>query len=272
MAIDYEKELRRVADMAIFTDSIRPETIRIGAQNLDTIDIDYGPNSDNPLTYHNARHSLNRCEGLVVLANLLAPYIAGDQLRYIYDLGIIGMSGHDRKQGLDPHSNEMVSSRLTVELVERHGGRLLNTGDNKTRLHNGIMGTEAHVDNTGKVIQPNVARGPSDPLIFMMAFSDIGGIAIEGPDRMLNDSVRLFFEYFRNPNPIQLLGWMASQTQFIRQQFNDHVMVPKIAHHWRNPAAVKAVYSAMHFAFYDNIQASYTLAKGFQAHGTVIEE
>lgn len=261
-----------MASQAIHTDGLQRETILISAVSLEAIDSKYGPRSPNPLAFHNAPHSLERCAGGIGLINLVAPYIAKDQLHLIYDLMMLGMAGHDYEQGMNPTSNVRVSARYMINLVERHGGKILNTRTSRNRLQRGTMSTEAHVDDTGRVRQPNVMKGQPDPLIFGMAFTDTGMIAIEGPPRMLSDSTSLIYERFADPTPQQLLGGLADQPQFIRQQFNDYLIKRHIAYHWRDRAKARAVYRAMHRAYNQNITAAYSLAKGIATNGIIIED
>ena len=258
MTLDYEKEVTGIAELAPFPESVRPEAILIASRTLELIDVKYGLTSDQPLPYHNAPHSLTVCRRTMRLTNLLYPYIPPPLRVNICDLAIMGGPLHDVEQGHDPHRNVVESAEHGTAMIEDQGGVHLNNPQFKHRLHEMIIGTEAQIDKSGRVFQPNIRSGSHDPAKFKLAFSDICGIAMEGPRRMINDATNLCYEIFGTPTFEQYFTFLKSQVSFMRHQLNDHVIMANIAYHF--PANQPNVYAALHGAFHENIIAAHGLA------------
>jgi hypothetical protein len=257
MPADFEKEITEIATMIEPSCELAPETIPIAVESLEEIDNDYGPGSDNPLSFHDAPHSVGVTRRGVRLANILYPYIRPLHRRRFFDLVIIDGATHDRRQDLGPVENEIASAETAVQKVEAADG-ILNTMIFKKRLVYGDLATAVRMEDDGKLVQVNIQRGAHDPIKFNMAFSDINGIAMEGNKRMWQDATNLYYEITDEPTIEGLCTFLIDQRKFLRQRLNDGRIKSDIAYYF--PDDVEAVYKDMRKAFHGNIVSSHGLA------------
>jgi len=258
MSTDFGHEINAIAAMVEPPDiEVHPEAIAIATQSLGEIDDKYGSESENPLSFHNAGHTLGMTRRVVRLTNLLYPFIPPKYQEGIYDLGIVGGSTHDWEQGLGPSANEQASSEYAAAQVEAEGGPL-NSDLFKTRLDLGIQATAVQFAEGGELVQAQLQRGKPDPFKFIMGFGDINGIAMEGPFRMTKDATNLYYEITQDPTVLGLLQFLADQEVFLSRRLGDWRMKADIAYHF--PDSINEVYGAMHNAYHKNIVAAHGLA------------
>lgn len=259
MALDIEDRLTHMATMVEPAGvEIRPEAIAIGTTLLREVDTKYGPDSDHPLSFHNASHGLDMTERLILVLNLLWPFMEDRYREDIYDLAMVGGPGHDWRQLLKtPGLNEQYSSKRTIKEVEAHGGPL-NTDRFKRRLDLGIMATAVQFLPTGEIVQARLQSGEADQFKFAMAFGDINGIAMEGPARMVQDATNHYYEITDEPTVDGWFKFLIGQEGFLSERLNDRRIKADIAYHF--PDSIEEVYAAMYGAFHKNIVAAHGLA------------
>jgi hypothetical protein len=257
--MDFEREMANIATIVEPPEQkISGEALTIATESLHAIDLKYGPNSDNPLPFHNAEHSVAVTRRVIRFINILYPYMKPRQRSGIYDLGAIGGPNHDFEQGLGVAENEKASGGQAVQRVAESGGATINTDTFKKRLLGGIQATTVQMEDDGDIVQVNVQKGSHDPFKFAMAFSDINGIAMEGSRRMFNDATRLCYEIYGEPTLDQLYNFLVSQASFLRKRLNDHRVKSDIAYYF--PNEVEDVYHDMRKAFRSNILSAYGMA------------
>jgi hypothetical protein len=262
MSIDYERELTAITDLVEPPDQlVSSAAIAIGAEALSEIDAKYGPDSENPLTFHDADHSLGVTRRAVRLTNILYPYMSPRHRAKIYDLDIIGGATHDFERDVEPQENERISGEYAVAQVIELGGSQLNTAKFKKRLFDGILATAVEMKDDGEILQVNVQKGSHDPFKFVMSFGDINGIAMEGPKRMLSDATKLCDEVHGKPTLDELCNFLVSQASFLRKRLNDPRVQSDIAYYF--PEDTKQVYTDMRKAFRSNILSAYGMAVTF---------
>jgi hypothetical protein len=261
MAVDFEKEVVQMMDAVnpAFEYTFAPETLELAVIQLERINDRYGPDSDTPLEYHDAPHSIAVPRRFVRLGNILFPYMKPAHQSRFFDGGIIVGTHHDDEQGLGPIENELASAAHTVRKIEEADG-VLNTKAFKKRVTDGTEATAVRMDDNGKLIQINLRRGSHDPLKFNIAFADINGIAMEGEERMVLDATDLYHEL----TPVERqsdegqVAFYESQVKFLRQRLNDGQIKGDIAYYF--PDDVEAVYKAMRKEFHRNIRSAHGIA------------
>jgi hypothetical protein len=257
MLMDFEKEITHIATMIEPDIQLAPETIPITVGAVEEIDQDYGPESDNPLSFHNAPHSVGMIRRGVRMANILYPYIGPVHRRRFFDLVFVGGGVHDRWQNLGPIENERASAAYGVQMIEEADG-ILNTNIFKKRLVYAAEATAVRMKDDGKLVQVNLQRGAHDPIKFNAAFADINGIAMEGPKRMVEDAANLYDEITDEPTEEGLYDFLANQKAFLRGRLNDGQVKADIAYYF--PDDAEAVYKDMRRAFRRNILSAFRLA------------
>lgn len=258
MSTDFEREIVGIAQMIKPAGyELAPETISIAAESLEEIDRKYGPDSDHPLAFHNAPHSVGVTRRTVRLTNMLYPFIRAKYQDGIFDLAIIAGADHDHEQELGPDANEEASSEDAQHRVEEAGGVLTAEGFKK-RLGDGILATtvEPRGDNN-ELVQVNLQTGTHDPIKFIMAFSDINGIAMEGSKRMWQDATNLYYEITEEPTIEGLFNFYANQADFLKQRLNDGRVKSDIAYYFPND--IEGVYGVMRQAFHKKIVSAHSL-------------
>jgi hypothetical protein len=273
--IDFEKEINGLAA------SIEPEgyelspTVRsIAAIALRDIEVRYGEESDEPLPQHNATHAIDVAGRAIQLTNLLYDFVPEESRENIYELALLVGITHDWEQFEGNGKNERASANYLIGLIEQYGDENINTDEFKQRARSGTMATEYEIDDKGIINQINLGKGKPepddepDPFEFIIAFADINGIAMEGPDRMSEDMTRLFFERSRGGEPSKddLEKLIAYQPTFIKSQLNDHRIKPYIAYYFshlepENEGIDNPVYSKMREAYNPNIKAAFDKAQ-----------
>lgn len=257
MAVDFEREVIKIAATVPEPEMVSSDAIAIAVQSLHSIDERYGVDSDNPLAYHNAYHSLDVCRRGVRLAILLHPYIPPKYSGDIYNLAIMNGPTHDWRQDLGPHHNEIASADYAAEQARGASDPRINSEAFGLRLHEGIMATEVERTERGEIVQVNLQKGSHDPHKFIAAFSDINGIAMEGRKRMIRDAVNLCYEIYKDPTLEQLWNFIIDQPTFLRQRLNDGRIKADIAYYF--PSDIDAVYGIMRKAFHANIISAHGL-------------
>ncbi len=257
MSADFEREITHIAAQIEPTYTLAPETIHIAVASLEEVDRRYGPDSDNPLPFHNAPHSLGVARRSVRLNNILYRYIKPQWRPRIFDLGIIAGTNHDREQDLGPAVNEQASAEGAVEEVIAANG-VLNTKMFKQRLIRANLATAAEMQEDGKLIQPNLQKGSRDPIKFIMGFVDINGIAMEGDKRMWPDATNIYYETTDEPTSEDLCAFLIDQRRFLRHRLNDGIIKSDIAYYF--PDDIDPVYKDMRKAFHGNIARAFSLA------------
>ncbi len=257
MALDIEKEVVQIARKIPQGITLAPETIPLTIEAVEEINRDYGPESDNPLLFHNAPHSIGVIRRDVRMANMLYPYLGPVHRRRYYDLALYAGGIHDRRQDLGPIENERASAAYGVQQIEATDG-ILNTQSFKKRLVYAANATAVRMDEKGKLVQVNLQSGAHDPIKFNMAFADINGIAMEGPKRMVEDATNLYYEITDEPTDEGLYDFLAGQRAFLRGRLNDVQIKADIAYYFPNDA--EAVYKDMRKAFRGNILSAFRLA------------
>lgn len=259
MSVDFERQVTEIAGMVRPDVRLAPETVPLATEALYAINGDFGPDSDDPLSFHNAPHSVAVARRAVRIGNILYPYMRPVHRRRFFDGMILGGTTHDRYQHLGPGENELASAAYGVELVEAADG-VLNTDFFKRRLTYADLATEVRMDEDGRLIQVNLRTGARDPIKFGMSFADINGIAMEGDMRMWEDATNLYYE--QTPTDEQsisgLVDFYSGQVRFLRQRLNDNQIKPDIAYYF--PDSVDEVYRDMRREYHGNIVSAHDLA------------
>lgn len=255
--MDYEKQIHQIIKLVPEGIELAPETPAIAAAALEAVDRRYGPDSERPLSFHNAPHSVGVARRNVRMSNILLPYVRDGYKPYFYDLGILGGTGHDYDQDSGPGANEDNSTDYIVEEIEAADG-VLNTDTFKKRMGLGIDATKVEMQEDGSLVQTSLQKGSHDPIKFSMAFSDINGIAMEGSKRMWRDATNLYYEITPEPTVEGHANFLISQAGFLRQRLNDPRVKADIAYYF--PDNINAVYGDMRKAFHANITSAYRLA------------
>lgn len=260
MSADYEREIVAIADMVEPPEQqVTPEAIAIATAALYAIDEKYGPDSDNPLSYHNGDHSLGVTRRAVRLTNILYPYIRPRHRVRIYDLDLIGGSVHDFERGLGRIEDEDVSGDYAVARVTELGGPKINNAKFKKRLFDGIQATAVDPQKNGDIVQMNLQKGSHDPFKLVLSFGDINGIAMEGPTRMFSDATNLCDEEEHGePTLDERCNYLLRQRPFLRKRLNDPRIKSDIAYYF--PDDIEEVYKDMRKAFHSNILSAYVIA------------
>ena len=258
MSVDFEKQVTDIVATIEPEYTLAPETIPITVSALEEVNRRYGPDSDNPLPFHDAPHSLGVTRRGVILTNILWPYINPKHQRKLFDAVMIGGATHDLEQGLEPHIGERASTEWAIARVTEADGPL-NTKIFKKRLMLGNLATAFEVDRAGRLVQINLLRGSRDPIKFIMGAADMGGIAMEGPDRMWHDGTGIYLEKDSDPTARGLSKALPEQERFMRQRFNDERVKSEIAFYF--PRNQEAIYQDLYDAFHENIVQSVILAR-----------
>lgn len=262
MVVDFEKEMTRIADTIGHGYTLEPETIPITAEFLEEIHRDYGPGSAHRRIFHDAPHSIGSARRNVRLINIFWPYMEPAHQEGIFDLGMLIGTGHDLEQLLGPGANEQASAYRSIEKVEAADGTL-NTPIFKGRLALGNLATTAE-NQDGKIVQVNLLRGSRDPIKIIAAYGDIGGIPMEGPERLWEDGTSLYYEQTEvageEPTVEGLYDFLTTgQTAFMRDQLNDRQIMAAIARYF--PGRADEVYRDAWELFHDNIDSAASLAE-----------
>ena len=258
MSVAFEEEIVNIASMVEPEGcEVSPEAIAIAAESLGEIAERYGPESDNPLSFHNADHSVGVTRRSVRLTNILYDYILPKYREGIYDLAVIDGATHDYEQSKGPGESERASSDYAVGKVSEKGGPL-NTDWFKKRLSLGIFATAVRMEDDGELVQSNLQSGARDPIKFIMAFGDINGIAMEGSSRMWKDATSLYYEITEEPTIDGLYNFLIGQAVFLKQRLNDGRVKSDIAYYF--PKDIEDVYADMHAAFHSNIISAHSMA------------
>ncbi len=257
MSQDFEKELAGIVTLIPPEHELAPETIPIATEALEMIDGHYGSESDNPLPFHNAPHSVGVTRRAVRMGKILLPYMRDEYRKRFFDLAVIAGATHDYDQDSGPGDNERNSAKYAIEQIEKFDGEL-NTTDFKARLPQGILATTVEMKDDGELVQTNLQSGSHDPIKFNMAFSDINGIAMEGSKRMWCDATNLYHEITDEPTAEGLYSFLIGQAGFLRQRLNDPRIKSDIAYYF--PDDIEAVYKDMYKAFHANIISAYNIA------------
>ena len=122
------------------------------------------------------------------------------------------------------------------------------------RLRQGISATEVELNVRGRIDQPNLRRGATDPLKFIMAFSDINAIAMEGTEQMIKDATNLCFERNKAPSVDEYKEFLAKQPDFLRSRLNDVRIKTDIARYF--PDTEEEVFGKLWDNFHENIVAA----------------
>lgn len=263
MSADYERELTAIAATVEPPEQqVTPEAITIATEALYAIDEKYGPDSENPLAFHNGDHSLGVTRRTIRFTNILYPYIRPHHRVRIYDLGMIGGSTHDYERGLGRVEDEKVSGDYAVAQVTELGGPSINNNKFKKRLFDGIQATAVDPKENGDIVQMNLQRGSHDPFKFALSFGDINGIAMEGSTRMFSDATNLCDEMQGGEPPVdEYCNFLISQAGFLRKRLNDPRIKSDIAYYF--PDDIDEVYRDMRKAFHSNILSAYATAVAF---------
>lgn len=263
--MDFEKQVAGIAGMIRPDVTLAPETVPIVTQALYDVDGEFGPRSDNPLSFHNAPHGVDVTRRAVKIGNILYPYILPVYQERFFDGLMIGGGTHDRYQHLGPGQNEIASGEYAVGLIEAADGEL-NTSFFKQRVMLADRATEVSMGPDGRIIQVNLRQGAIDPIKFGMGFADINGIAMEGDKRMWQDATNLYDEL--TPAGQWSVGGLfrfyVDQQRFLRRRLNDYQIKADIAHYL--PGAVDEVYRDMRGEYHDNIVAAHRLASFIGSH------
>lgn len=259
--IDYRHELEIISqDIMPEDQSIHPAVLELSALSLRDIDIEFGELSDNPLSQHNATHSLDVPRRAVHLTNHLHPFIEEKYRPQIFSLGMHIGSVHDRFQGKGlPGQNERASADYGVKCVRERGYEEVLGDWYIERFCEGVMVTSYRIDKFGGVEQYNLRVGKPDPIKFIMAFADINGIAMEGPERMIMDATNIYCERTKNPSVLGYLEWIENQAKFLSSRVNDPRIKQDIEYYF--PDHQDEVYEVMHEQFHENIVSAHSLAK-----------
>lgn len=257
MATDFEKEVVGIAALVPEEHELEPETVPIAIEALEAVDGRYGPDGDNPRSFHNAPHSVGVTRRAVRMANILLPYVRPEYRDKFYDLSIIAGAAHDYDQDSGPGTNEQNSANYAASLVEAADGKL-NTQLFKDRLERGILATTVAMQPDGEIVQVDLSHGSHDPIKFSMAFSDINGIAMEGSKRMWRDATNLYYEITPEPSIEGLYAFLVSQAGFLSDRLNPGRVQADIGYYFGGQ--VNEIYDDMYKAFHDNIVMSHGLA------------
>ena len=261
--MDFEKEIHQITTLIPENITLAPETTDIANTALEAVNDRYGPDSDTYLPYHNAPHAVDIARRGVRMVNMLWPYMSPRHRSRMYDLVIVDGATHDYDQDSGPGANEDNSIEYGIELVESFYG-VLNTAVFKNRSALGTAATKVEMDENGRLIQTNLRKGSRDPIKFIMAFSDINGIAMEGDKRMLRDATNLYNEITPETSAKGYVDFLVGQAGFLRKRLNDSQIKPDIKHYFPNDA--RAVYNDMYKAFHPNIISAYNLADFIGKH------
>lgn len=242
---------------------LREATIPIAAAGLKSIDDKYGPESANPLSYHNAGHGIDHIARQQRLTNLLYPFISPYYRRGIYDLNYIVGAWHDEVRDLASVENEQASIANALEHLSRSGDKLLASERFASRFSLAVMATVVEFDEEMRMTQPNLRTGSRDPIKFITAFADVNGIAMEGSATMMRDAINLALEMNPDAEPKEIFDFMCGQAKYLRQRLNDHQILPDIKYFF--PDNVSEVYGAMRKAFRPNILSAYGIAVGLES-------
>lgn len=255
--MDFEKEIHRITALVPEGITLAPETTTIAIEALEAVDARYGPDSPRPLAFHNAPHSVGVTRRSIRLTNMLLPYVQDKHRPRFYDLAIINGATHDYDQDSGPGANEDNSTEYAIQSIEAADGEL-NSQTVKDRVALGIAATKVEMLENGELLQANLQRGPHDPIKFIMAFSDINGIAMEGEKRMWRDATNLYYEIATEPTLEGHADFLISQAGFLSQRLNDPRVKADLAYHFPND--INAAYSVMHKAFNKQILRTFDLA------------
>lgn len=257
LPMDFEKEIDRITKLIPQNYTLANESIDIATRALEAVDQRYGPDSERPLAFHNAPHSVGVTRRSVRMTTMLLPYIREKHQPRFYDLAIINGATHDYDQDSGPGPNEDNSADYAVGLIEDADGSL-NSQIFKDRVRLGIAATKVAMQDDGELVQTTLLRGSPDPIKFAMAFSDINGIAMEGSKRMWSDATNLYYELADEPTIEAHADFLISQAGFLRQRLNDSRVKSDIAYYFPND--IESVYEDMRKAFHSNIISAYKLA------------
>ena len=259
-SVNYERELTRIVQQKVPPEyELRSATIPLAAEFLSEIDAEHGPDSADPLSYHNAEHGLDVTPRVIDLINLMYPYMEPHHRRGIYDLGILDSTGHDKaqKRGVRPGVNERASGLYVVGRLSETDDPLLSSRAFGRRAMAGIMATAFRITD-GRIDQYNVRRGAREPLKPIMAHGDINGIAMEGPRRIFIDGLNLCFEEYEDPTLDEIHEFLRREASFLQQSLSDEKVKPDIAYHF--PDHADEIYEEGKRLFQGNILAAYSLA------------
>lgn len=265
MAQDWQEQLIDIAG-TIEPDTVQldPLTIPLAAEILHDIDLRYGPESDSPRAHHNASHGRDVARRIVVMTNILYPYLNAYHRPKIYDLAILIGVTHDFEQDKKSSgANERASAREGVRRISELDSPL-NNGKFKQRLELGVMATAVIFRPDGEIIQTNLRRNSRDPIKLAAAYGDINGIAMEGGPRMFRDASNLCREQQKDPSPEDQYNFLLTQAGFLKQRLNDHQVKADIAYYF--PDDTEDIYDDLHQAFNSNIVSAYRMAVALNDH------
>ena len=263
MSIDYEDHLRTLSAGIEPRVVLRPGSIPIAASGLEAIDAKYGPDSLQPLSYHNAQHGLDHIARQQRLTNMLYPFMSPYYRRGIYDLNYVVGATHDVERDGQSVQNEQASVAFGTELLTQSGDKLLASARFLSRFDLAVMTTVVEFDENMRMTQPNLRTGSRDPIKFITAFADVNGIAMEGSATMLRDAINLAVEMNPDAGPKEIFDFLCGQAKYLRERLNDDQIKPDIAYFFPNHK--DEVYAVMRKAFRPNILSAYGIANGIQA-------
>ncbi|MFI5270623.1 MAG: hypothetical protein ACHQT9_01080 [Candidatus Saccharimonadales bacterium] len=262
MVLDFEPRLRETAsDIEVEGYELREATIPGVARLIGGVNDRYGPESDNPLSYHNGEHGMDIIDRGVKLANILYPYMKPHHQRGIFDVIFWSGGGHDSVQGLSgDQASEIASSHLVSTEAKSTGDRYLGSKLFERRTNDAVLSTAVLWTPKGELVQPNVLRGSHDPAKLIMSNADINGIAMEGSSRMFVDVVNLCYEMNGGQADVdEVYEFLLSQAGFLKERLNDERVKTDIAYYF--PETVEEIYGEMRGIFRPNILLAYATAK-----------
>lgn len=126
----------------------------LAERGFSDMDRNYGPDSPNPLDYHNIDHVRSSTEAASAIG-LLA--LTRDRIS-IKGVGqvIVSTANHDKFQGFGRGIDELLSADATVELMHEENirrGIFVFDEEDFTIVHSAITGTNWHMDENGHLVQ-----------------------------------------------------------------------------------------------------------------------
>lgn len=237
--------------------SVQPESREIAQRGFEELELRYGNDSDNPLSYHNAPHGIDTTARAINIGNMIFHLIPENYQYLFFDKIIVGTPFHDNERFKGSGENERLSSERATTVIEEYDGSVLDTDEFKGSIHEGIMGTQAE-RGKGGIVQVNLRKGSPDPFILVEASADVGAIPMEGSRRMIRDAVDLCFEENSDPTAQDIYDRLLTQAGFIRSVTHDSVVIPNMQYYL--PDTWQEVYKLLRSAFNPNTVSAYRTA------------
>lgn len=240
---------------------ISEAAVAIAQESIAEIDTKYGDGNAEYMAYHNAYHGVDVVRRGFRLIGILNDYIADKYRQDLPDLVLLGGAFHDIVQRKASGVNEQESANIAAERTRVSYDAVDDVERFIDRLQLGILATEVEITHPeSEIIQKRLPNGRPDPLKYIMAFADINGIAMDGPERMIRDCVHLCHEIFgKDVTGEQIGDFLLSQTRFLRTRLNDRRVRSDLMYYFLD--AEPEVYGLMRQAFEANIMAAANHAK-----------